>query len=315
MTRTQAPILSRPPTAIPQLAPPRPRRPTAAIAIALLGLTAVGGWYTWSSAALARGLDQLDERALAQLDDAARTTMRVHHDQLEAVARVLVDDARIRTTLATPGIDAATIEDVLTDLQKASGHAVYAVLDARGVVRASVGVDALRQLDLGASALVKQAREASSTSDVWVLGTRALVVALAPVRLGDELSAFLVVGDALPAALLSASAELTTSVVAGDRVIGGAEAMYVLPAATAAAQGTAIVPGTTPERVARVLALGRETTGAALVWTTVRHRAQSALPLGGSPMIPALIMSMCLLAVLAAMVYPADRMSRETSER
>ena len=314
MTRTQAPLISSPITLVPQLAPPRRTRPTAAIAVVLLGLVATGVWYGWATVALTRGLDDLDTRVLTQLDQASRATLDVHHRQLESVARVLVDDARIRTTLATPGIDAATIEDVLTDLQKASGHAAYAVLDARGVVRASVGVDALRQLDLGTSALVKQARESTSTSDVWVLGGRPLLLALAPVRLGDELSAFLVVGDVLAPELLAPGPDITASVIAGDRVVGGAEAAFVIPAATAAAQGQALVPGTTPERIARALPLSHEAVGATLVWTTVRHGARGALPLGGSPMLPALVMSLCLLAVLAAMVYP-DRVSRESSER
>lgn len=101
--------------------------------------------------------------------------------------RVIADDARIRTTLATPGMDAATLEDLLTDLRRASGLQLVGVVDAKGVVRAVVGRDALRGVDLSSSSLFTK-RDGVSRSRLWAFDGRLVFVALAPVKLGyDEL--------------------------------------------------------------------------------------------------------------------------------
>lgn len=98
-----------------------------------------------------------------------------------AQARVMADDARVRTILATPGIDRGTIEDVLGDMAKASSMTAVAIFDGSGKVTALVGPKELGDIDLAATKL----SDAMPTR-IWALGKSVMVVAVAPVNLGDR---------------------------------------------------------------------------------------------------------------------------------
>lgn len=279
--------------------------PWPGIAVAMLSLGLGLAWYTWARGGLENGLDLADDQTLTQATQSFEAALRLQQRGLEAQARVLVDDARIRTTLATPGIDTATVEDVLQDLHTASGQALYAVLDTRGVVRAVVGADPLRGVDLGSSSLAKRAREGRSSSDVWALEDRAVVLAMAPVRLGDELTAYFVVGDLLSAEVLAPDASITGALVSGERVLMGARRPEVVAAASASPGASHRVPDTSPPRLVRTLPLGEGAGGAVAVWMIDRHRGRTALGGAGLLWIPLAIIGVGAVAGSASALRAA----------
>jgi hypothetical protein len=95
-------------------------------------------------------------------------------------ARLMADDARIRSTLATPDIDRGTIQDVLEDLREAGAFTGVAVFDVRGRAVASVGPKELADVDLSVTRL------AAGEGKLWSLGDALLLVAQAPVQLGSQ---------------------------------------------------------------------------------------------------------------------------------
>ncbi len=109
-----------------------------------------------------------------------------------AIARVVADDTRVRTMLATPGIDAATVVDVLKDIKKAAGISILGVVGPSGKIQAVTGHDALQGAELGEAALFKSALADPNkpTSGLWAFRDDLLNVAFAPIRLGQDVVAF-----------------------------------------------------------------------------------------------------------------------------
>lgn len=165
---------------IPDLEPER--WPHAVLAFALVTTAGVAGMTIWLQGSLQDASRAADVGVLASASSTFAEMLQSATENTQAHVRVMADDARIRTTLATPGIDPATIEDVLVDLTKASGLSWLAVLDAQRKVVAVVGNDELRGNDLSTSSVFKGATGAT----IWRSQDSLMAVAAAPVNLGFE---------------------------------------------------------------------------------------------------------------------------------
>jgi len=131
----------------------------------------------WTFLALA-GRDP-DPRLEIAIDVVSLTIQDMKADVASEV-RLMADDARIRTTLATPDIDRGTIQDVLEDLRRAGAFTGVAGFDVRGKAVAAVGPKELGDVDLSVTRL------APGEGTLWSLGDALLVVSQAPVQLGGE---------------------------------------------------------------------------------------------------------------------------------
>ena len=161
---------------------------------------------------------KLEDRALTRAEAAFDRQLKSSGNDLMALVRVIVDDARVRTTLATPGIDDATIIDLLRDLKASTGVSVIGVLEA-GRVRTCVGNDGLIGADLSASSLVREAWDNGRSSGLWALKDELLAVAMAPVRLASDPPRLLMLGGQVGGRALDVVGDLTGT--AGALMING----------------------------------------------------------------------------------------------
>jgi hypothetical protein len=186
------PRRSVPPAVAPQQREARQRSLRGLVAGgALLGIACAGSWL--GQRQLDKFLLQLDSDALGMARAIVDRSLEQDHDHVLSQVALLADDNRIRSTVIMAELDEATIRDVLTDLKKASGASLLAVLDPSAKVRAVVGVEGLRQVDLSRSAVVKEAAE-HPASYVWTLPREAMTVGVAPIRTRGIIHAFLVLG-------------------------------------------------------------------------------------------------------------------------
>jgi hypothetical protein len=133
--------------------------------------------------------------------DAARVQTQA---SLTASCRVLVEDPRLKSTLATEGMDSATVADILQDLARLRGAGFLLVLSPDGRVFAQAGAPELEGLDLSVSSVVKKARDSNdATVGSWVLAGKVMDLSMKSIRYGDALVAFLVVGHPVDETLLA----------------------------------------------------------------------------------------------------------------
>ena len=175
-----------------------------AVLVIVLGVGLASGWTF-----VAR--EQLAQSVVAETSDhliAARKAfdaLRVQtQTNLAASCRVLVEDPRLKATLATEGMDAATVADILQDLAKLRGSGFLLILSPAGRVFAQAGASELDGLDLSASSVVKAARDADDTTvGSWVLAGKVMDLGIKSIRYGDSLVAYLVVGQPVDEAMLA----------------------------------------------------------------------------------------------------------------
>jgi len=154
----------------------------------------------------------------------------------------MVEDPRLKSTLATEGMDEATVADILTDLGKLRGTGFLMVLSPEGRVFAQAGAEELRGLDLSGSIVVKSAQASpEAVMGSWVIGGKVLDLSIMAVHYGPSLLAYLVVGQSVDQALLKVLADRTGVAVAsatGNRVVLASSSDDQMKAvfATAAAQ-------------------------------------------------------------------------------
>src|SRR5262249_2621821 len=83
-----------------------------------------------------------------------------------------------------------------------SSAGILAVVEPTGSVRAVVGQDSLRGVDLQSTSVLKSAGSENVVDAIWSFSDRMLVVAVAPIPLGAHLRAYVVVAtepsDATP---------------------------------------------------------------------------------------------------------------------
>jgi hypothetical protein len=180
--------------------------PRVWLAVAIIVL-AVGLASVWTF--LAR--DQMKTSMVAETSDhliAARKAfdaLRVSTQaNLASSCRVLVEDPRLKATLATEGMDAATVADILQDLSKLRRSGFLLILSPTGRVFAQAGASELEGLDLSASAVVKAAKDADdATVGSWVLAGKVMDLSIKSIRYGESLVAYLVVGQPVDQAMLA----------------------------------------------------------------------------------------------------------------
>jgi hypothetical protein len=192
-----------------------------AIAAALLLLAMAAAASLLALRELDRSLADIDKRSLRQANDMVQINIEQQRAFLQSQIGVLAEDTRIRVTVMTPKFDEGTVRDVLNDLRKSANATVLAVLDVSGRVKAVSGLDVLRGVDVGTAPLISAA-VAGPAVDMWTFADQLLVIGVAPIRSGQQVTALLMMGFRLTERLFT-SVLATTGVFgaafAGDRMI------------------------------------------------------------------------------------------------
>ena len=188
------------------------------MAIVVIVLT-VGAAAVWSLVGLRQLTSSIARENTEHLEHARKTfeSMRSRTlENLRAHARVMVEDPRLKSTLATDGVDEATVADILGDIGKLRRTGFLIVLTPEGRVFAEAGAAELRGLDLSGSSAVKKAQGApDATVGSWVIGGKIFDLSLMPVRFGTAAPiSYLVVGQAVDQELLNSLADQTGVAVA-----------------------------------------------------------------------------------------------------
>jgi hypothetical protein len=187
------------------------------MSLVIIALT-FGAAAVWSLVALRQLSSSIVSDSTAQLERARRTFDQTRARMVEALrvqALLMVEDPRLKSTLATEGIDEVTVADILGDLGKLRSTGFLIVLSPDGRVFAQTGADELRGLDLSGSSAVKKAQGTQeSVTGSWVIGGKIMDLSITPVRFGARPIAYLVVGQAVDQALLDAVADQTGVVAA-----------------------------------------------------------------------------------------------------
>jgi hypothetical protein len=187
------------------------------MSVVIIALT-VGVAVVWSLVALHQLSASIARESAAHLEHARRTfdLTRVRRlDFLRAQARVMVEDPRLKSTLATEGVDEVTVADILSDLGKLRGGGFLMVLSPDGRVFAQAGADELRGLDLSGSSAVKKAQGTlEAVAGSWVIGGKIMDLSIMPVRFGPNPIAYLVVGQGVDQDMLNLVADETGVAVA-----------------------------------------------------------------------------------------------------
>jgi hypothetical protein len=233
--------------------PGRPRRGTSLVVSAAVIVIAVGVAAVWSFAAWRQLAASIAQESTDHLEHARATFSSVRArtlDNLRAQCRVMVEDPRLKSTLATDGVDEVTVADILADLAKLRRTGFLMVLALDGKVFAEAGAGELRGLDLSGSSPVKKARTSpEAVAGSWVIGGKIMDLSVMGVRFGATPIAYLVVGQAVDHDMLAAVADQTGVAVAtatGDTVTLTSSSDDVLTPVFAAAAGQA---GSFPGRV------------------------------------------------------------------
>jgi len=136
-------------------------------------------------------------------------------DQLRDQCRILSEDPRLKATLATEGIDEATVADILNDLVQLRRGGALMVLTPAGRVFAQAGAEELRGLDLSSSSVMQKARASNEVVvGSWVIGKTVMDLAAVPIRSDAAPVAYLVVGQALDKETFKAVATATDVAIA-----------------------------------------------------------------------------------------------------
>jgi hypothetical protein len=185
--------------------------------VVVIVLTA-GVAAVWSLVALRQLTSSIAVEGATHLERARRTfetTRSRTLDNLRGYARVMVEDPRLKSTLAIDGVDEITVADILGDLAKLRRAGFLIVLSTDGRVLAQAGADGLRGLDLSGSSVVKEARGTlDAVVGSWVIGSEIMDLSIMPVRFGATPIAYLVVGLAIDQDMLNAVAGQTDVAVA-----------------------------------------------------------------------------------------------------
>jgi hypothetical protein len=214
------------------------------LAVVALSVGLAVGWMVIARQQLAASGELAGAHALDRAHGVFQLVRARTQDDLRAQARVLVEDPRLKATLATEGVDEATVADILADLRKLRGTGFLIVLSHEARVFAEAGAPELRGLDLSGSSVVKAAQGSQeAVVGSWVLKGEVLDLGVIAMRFGPELVAYLVVGRAVDQGLLTAVAEQSGVALASASPSGVVLASSTDPADRAALAGAAARPG------------------------------------------------------------------------
>ncbi|HET7501305.1 MAG TPA: cache domain-containing protein [Kofleriaceae bacterium] len=194
------------------------KRSTGRVFLVIASVLSLGLAAVWSlaavrqlSASLAVDADEHLDRARVAFQAIRARTL----DGLRTLCRVMVEDPRLKSTLATEGVDQATVADILADLAKLRRSGFLIILSPDGKAFAEAGAVELRGLDLSGSSPVKAARgSADAVTGSWVIGSKVMDLSIMGVRFGTQPIAYLVVGQAIDQDVLRSVAEQTGVAVA-----------------------------------------------------------------------------------------------------
>lgn len=181
--------------ATPPPPPPAPRksRDFLNLGMGLFSLLLAVGWFMGARNAMDAGVQaqlEADVRGAEHLFTQDRASRQ---QRLQAECRLMSEDPRLKSALATEGMDRATVEDILVGLRKQSSAEVIAVLNPTARVMAVEGVEGLGGLDLSTAGVVRAAQQGmDAAAGSWVLGDKLYDVAVRALRFGDSTIAFLV---------------------------------------------------------------------------------------------------------------------------
>ncbi len=196
--------------------PPKPSNASwVAFSLGLGTVVLAAVWFVLHGSAIKTGARAQAEasvnRASVVLDHLSQDVQL----RLRTEAQLMSEDPRLKSTLATPGIDEATIADVLQDLRKQSSAELLAVLTPTARVRAEVGASYLKGLDLSTSSVIRAAQAAGQPAvGTWVAGDQVLDVSAKAIRYENQLVAYLVVGSPMSEKALQRVSEVTGAGVA-----------------------------------------------------------------------------------------------------
>ncbi|HEY5938094.1 MAG TPA: hypothetical protein VIU61_25765 [Kofleriaceae bacterium] len=172
----------------------------------------------------------------------------VIQDNLDSQCRVMVEDPRLKSTLATEGMDEATVADILSDLGKLRRTGFLIVLSPEGRVFAQAGADELRGLDLSASSVFKKAQSSpEAVVGSWVINGKIMDLSLTAVKFDTQVIAYLVVGRTVDQRLLAGVAAQSGVGVAS--AIGNKVVMSSSDSLASVVSAVASEPGTFDNRV------------------------------------------------------------------
>jgi hypothetical protein len=196
--------------------------------IVVLGVALGAAWTLVARRELSSAIVADSAHRLDQAFTAFESYRGAVQDNLRSHCRVLVEDPRLKATLATPGMDVATVADILADIGKLRGTGFLMVLSPEGRVFAEAGAPTLRGVDLSASSVVKAAQSSSeAVVGSWVLDNRVMDLGITAVRYDDAIIAYLVVGAAIESDVLEAVADQTGvdvgAALAGNIVLSSSE--------------------------------------------------------------------------------------------
>ncbi len=191
----------------PQHAPPPPLAPVAApppaapgrkrdflnLGLGLVSVALAVGWFALARGAMDKGIHAQLESGLRGAEHLFHQDRTMRQQRLQAECRLMSEDPRLKSALATEGMDRATVEDILVGLRKQSSAEVIAVLNPTGRVMSSEGLESLSGLDLSTAAVVRAAQQGTdAAAGTWVLGDKLFDVAARALRFGDTTIAYLV---------------------------------------------------------------------------------------------------------------------------
>lgn len=180
------------------------------VIVIVLGVGAASAWTLVARNQLQASVDEESSQHLVAARRAFDALRQHTQANLTAHCRLLVEDPRLKSTLATEGMDAATVADILSDLSKLRRSGFLLVLSPDVRVFAQAGAPELEGVDLSASSVVKKARETNDAAvGSWVLAGKVMDLSIKSIRYGETLVAYLVVGQPVDEQMLAAVEEQT----------------------------------------------------------------------------------------------------------
>ena len=176
-----------------------------AVALGLAAVWSVIALRVLSSAVSHDSIDRLTHAAA--MFDALR--MQSSED-LRVQGRMTASDPRLLAALAAGSLDSAAVADLVAELAHRRGTGVIQLVAPDGRVATQAGADALRGLDLSSTRPLDRAqRSAESVATAWVVGDRLVDVGIAPVRVGADPIAYLVLAEEVDLAAITLVADRT----------------------------------------------------------------------------------------------------------
>lgn len=206
--------MTDPSKSLPGYSPAVPNRRVALsftfVASAILTLALAGAWIYVARDFVGKAIEKENRTHITRARTVFEVMRKRTQNDLRVQCRVLAEDPRLKATLATEGIDEATVADILKDLSLLRGSGFIMVLSPEGRVFAQAGAEELRGLDLSASSVVQKARSSEdAVVGSWVIGRTIMDLGAMPIRFDTTLIAYLVVGEAIDKKLVTAVADAT----------------------------------------------------------------------------------------------------------